>query len=330
VDFDLSDLQQSCRLRAGVIGRELAPGASAGEAIAAAARAGLTDPNVDLLGAAVAVEALAFEHASAAMAFALHVSVLRSVREAAGPPAPPHQAALADGTTVGALAMSSDDVPAEDGGRLTGHATWVAPLTEGGIVMVGARGAAGSLTAWLTRLDAPGARVEAVAAAGLRGLVCGHVSLQAVAGVALGETQPVMAVVRIVLAAAGLGMGRRAMRESLDAARAYGRTGAGGEQTAQGLLADAATELDAAKLLTWKAASSPAVSLAQASMAKLAATEATQRAVARATQIVGSESFRDGHPIGRLAQDVRALELFAGRTEALREAVALETLPRLD
>ena len=63
-------------------------------------------------------------------------------------------------------------------------------------------------------------------------------------------------------------------------------------------------------------------------MAKLAATEATQRAVARATQVVGADSFRGEHVVERLAQDVRALELFAGRTEALREAVAAETLPR--
>ena len=87
-------------------------------------------------------------------------------------------------------------------------------------------------------------------------------------------------------------------------------------------------ELDAAEMLTWKAATAPSLSLADASMAKLAATEATQRAVARATQVVGADSFRQGHIIERLAQDVRALELFAGRTEALREAVADEVLPR--
>jgi hypothetical protein len=33
--------------------------------------------------------------------------------------------------------------------------------------------------------------------------------------------------------------------------------------------------------------------------------------------------------IERLTQDVRAIELFAGRTEALREAVADEELPRV-
>jgi alkylation response protein AidB-like acyl-CoA dehydrogenase len=133
--------------------------------------------------------------------------------------------------------------------------------------------------------------------------------------------------VRILLASAGLGMGRRALNEALHAAHALRGRGAGGEQTVQGLLADAATELDAAMLLTWKAASSSTLSLAEASMAKLAATDATLRAVARATQVIGVDSFRRGHIIESLTQDVRALELFAGRTEALRDAVASETLP---
>src|SRR5215208_6002964 len=142
----------------------------------------------------------------------------------------------------------------------------------------------------------------------------------------LGATLPFMTRVRILLAAAGLGMGRRALRDALQAAHGHRGHGAGGEQTVQGLLADAATELDAAMLLTWRAAAAATLSLAAASMAKLAVTEATQRAVARATQVVGADSFRHGHAIERLAQDVRALELFAGRTEALREAVAAEEL----
>jgi alkylation response protein AidB-like acyl-CoA dehydrogenase len=146
----------------------------------------------------------------------------------------------------------------------------------------------------------------------------------------LGSTLPFMTRVRILLAAAGLGMGRRALDEALHAAHALRGRGAGGEQTVQGLLADAATELDAAMLLIWKAASADPLSLGDASMAKLAATDAALRAVARATQVIGVDSFRRGHVVESLAQDVRALELFAGRTEALREAVASETLPHED
>jgi alkylation response protein AidB-like acyl-CoA dehydrogenase len=184
----------------------------------------------------------------------------------------------------------------------------------------------GERTAYAVSLEAPGVSVEAVRTAGLEGLVCGHVTLAGVTGMPVGSTLPIMTRIRVLMAAAGLGIGRRALREALATARAA-HTAAAGEQTVQGLLADAATELDAAMMMMWKAASAPAPSLGDASMAKLGATGAAQRAVERATQVVGADSFQRGHIIERLAQDVRALELFAGRTEALREAVAAEVLP---
>jgi len=234
--------------------------------------------------------------------------------------------AVGRGEVVGAIALSSDEVPVEKDGRLSGRAAWVAPLMPGGIAVVGMR-SSGGLAAAAVALDAPEVTREAVDAAALDGLVCGHLRLDQAPCIPLGATTPFMARVRILLAAAGLGMGRRALREALTAARGRTGHGAGGEQTVQGLLADAATDLDAAMLLTWKAATAATLSLADASMAKLAATEATQGAVARATQVVGADSFERGHTVEHLAQDVRALELFAGRTEALREAVAQETLP---
>jgi len=140
------------------------------------------------------------------------------------------------------------------------------------------------------------------------------------------ETTAVMACARTLIASVALGISSRALRESL--AVVHREHGAGGEQTVQGLLADTATELDAARMLTWSAAAKGKdVSLANASMAKLAATTAAQAAVTRATQVVGVDSFRRGHVIERLTQDVRAIELFAGRTEALRESVAVDQLP---
>jgi alkylation response protein AidB-like acyl-CoA dehydrogenase len=192
---------------------------------------------------------------------------------------------------------------------------------------VGARSGA-AIAASAVALDAAGVATEIVESSALRGFVCGNLLLTGAEAVMLGATIPFMTRVRLLLSAAGLGMGRRALNEALEAAHTLRGRGAGGEQTVQGLLADAATELDGAMLLTWKAASRPTASLAAASMAKLAATEATLRAVARATQVIGVDSFRRGHIVERLTQDARALELFAGRTEALREAVADEALPR--
>jgi alkylation response protein AidB-like acyl-CoA dehydrogenase len=320
MDFNLSPIQLAWRSNAHALGKSVASDASAGDVIRAAASAGLIEERPDLLAATVAVEALAFESSGAAITLALHTGV------AWGLDGDGRFTAVGRGDSIGAIALSSDDVPSGDGERLSGRAAWVAPLTPKGVAIVGVRSGA-TLAAAAVALDAPEVTQEPVDTAALGGLVCGHLRFDGAPYVALGATVPFMARVRILLAAAGLGMGRRALHEALVVSRGHIGRGAGGEQTVQGLLADAATELDAAMLLTWKSATAPVLSLADASMAKLAATDATQRAVARATQVVGADSFRRGHIVERLAQDVRALELFAGRTEALREAVALETLP---
>jgi alkylation response protein AidB-like acyl-CoA dehydrogenase len=321
MDFTLSAPQLDWQRKAQTLAATLSPRSDASEIIAAAAQAGLVDSEADLLSAVVAVEALGWESAGAAVALALHTGVTRGVVDNDA------MTSLAGGQIVGAIALSSDDVPIADDTTLSGRASWVMPLTTRGLAIVGVRSGDG-LTAAAVRLDAEGITQEPVEAAGLNGLVCGHVRFARTPFAPAGPTQPFMSRARVLLAAAGIGMGRRALHEALEVARRHRDRGAGGEQTVQGLLADAATELDAARLLTWKAASAPALSLAAASMAKLLATEATQRAVARATQVVGADSFRAGHIVERLAQDVRALELFAGRTEALREAVAMDTLPR--
>jgi alkylation response protein AidB-like acyl-CoA dehydrogenase len=284
-----------------------------------AARVGLLDPSADLLAVAAAVEAMAFESPSAAVIFALHSGTALAV---AGDD---RYTSLFRGETVAAVSLSSDDVPVEQGGTLSGRAPWVAPITDRGIAVVGPRRDA-ERAAYAVALDAPGVTIETLRTAALPGVVCGHVIFTGAACTPIGATLPIMIRLRILIAAAGLGIGRRALREALDAAKRT-RAAAAWEETVQGLLADAATELDAAMLMTWKAAVARRLSLAEASIAKLASTGAVQRAVERATEVVGADSFQRGHIIERLAQDARALELFAGRTEALREAVAEEELP---
>lgn len=322
MDFSLTDVQRAWQTKAQSLGRELTEESAAADVVSGAARFGLLDPQIDLLSAAVAVDALATEAAGSALALALHLSVMLATSH------DNDYASLVRGEIVGAIGLSTEQVPDEENGLLTGRATWVGPLTDHGMAVVGARRGS-ELRGYVVPLDAPGVQAEVISTGALSGFVWGHLSLRRVPGVVLGSPLPIMSRVRVLLAAAGLGMGRRALREALTAAKGYRGYGAGGEQTVQGLLADAATELDAAMLLIWKAACGSPLSLADASMAKLAATDATQRAVARATQVVGAESFRRDHIVERLAQDVRALELFAGRTEALREAVADEVLPRV-
>lgn len=320
--FDFTEVQASWKARGEALGRELGLDAAAGDAVMGAVRVGILDRRADLASVAAAVEAVANGSPSAAMALAMHsvAAHFAAQHERFGDP-------LFRGEQVGALALSSEDVPLLKGDRLSGRASWVAPIVEGGVAIVGAR-SGDDLVAVAVPLAGGGVSIDRVNASGLRPMSCAHLGFQDAAAFHVGPTVPIMARLRVLIAAVGLGIGRRALQEALAAARVAGG-GAAGEQTVQGLLADAATDLDAALLLTWKAAASDAtLTLADASTAKLAATSAAQRAIERTTQVVGVETFREGHVIERLAQDVRALELFAGRTEALRAAVAEDVLPR--
>jgi len=316
MDFTLSDTQRAWQEKGRALAHEWPIGMVAAAVAASAHAAGIFAADFDAPSAVALIEAAGIEHPVGAVTLALQVAT--SVSLAGAVELRP--------STGRAVALSSGVKPRLDGDRLTGQATWVGPMATETALIVGAE-QGGETVACAVAVNAPGVAETQIRAAGLHGLACSHLAFAGTPCVPIGSPKPVMARVRVLLAAAGIGMGRRAAREALKAAVAFGRTGAGGEQTVQGLLADAATELDAAMLLVQQASLRSPMSLAQASMAKLAASEAAQRAVARATQIVGAESFREGHILEQLTQDVRALELFAGRTEALREAVADEVLP---
>src|SRR4029450_13247419 len=96
---------------------------------------------------------------------------------------------------------------------------------------------------------------------------------------------------RVGIAAQALGIGEAAIQEAIAFAKARHAFGQpiANYQAIQWMLADAATELEAARVLTWKAADAKdrqERSRLEASMAKLAASEAAHRAADRATQIM--------------------------------------------
>jgi hypothetical protein len=103
VNFDLSETQQG-------VARVQAPSAAAWLTARRQARRSSRRPALDCStlesicsGVAAAVGALAYEHASAAIAVALHSSVLRGAVDAGAVAAASHVAPLGQGTTVGAL-----------------------------------------------------------------------------------------------------------------------------------------------------------------------------------------------------------------------------------
>jgi cell division protein YceG involved in septum cleavage len=93
------------------------------------------------------------------------------------------------------------------------------------------------------------------------------------------------------------------------------------------------TELDAARLLVYRAAhlkdagAAPASTLTRAaSEAKFYATEAAQRIVDEAVQIHGGSGLVRGNAVERLYRDVRALRIYEGTTEIQKLIIARELL----
>ena len=132
---------------------------------------------------------------------------------------------------------------------------------------------------------------------------------------------------RVAIAAQALGVGQAALDEAIAFARrreAFGQP-IGDFQAIQFQLADLATDLEAARMLTWKAADAhdraPRAAL-EAAMAKLQASEAAHRAADRAMQILASAGYRRGSTIERLFRDVRAAEIYQGTSEVQRMIIA--------
>ena len=137
---------------------------------------------------------------------------------------------------------------------------------------------------------------------------------------------------RTGVAAAALGFARRAFAEALLRARErqmFGRTLAD-FQTTQTKLADMATGIDAAALLTYRAAWMRDVQgkrvTREAAMAKMRSTETAQEVVDAAVQICGGLGVKRGHPVERLYREVRALRIYEGATEVQKLIIARELL----
>jgi acyl-CoA dehydrogenase len=137
---------------------------------------------------------------------------------------------------------------------------------------------------------------------------------------------------RASVAAAALGFARRALQEALGRAksrRMFGQT-LGDLQLTQAALGDMATEIDAAALLTYRAAWLRDVkgvrTTREAAMAKMAATESAQRVIDRALQMFGGAGVVSGAPVEKLYREIRALRIYEGATEVQKLIIARELL----
>ena len=137
---------------------------------------------------------------------------------------------------------------------------------------------------------------------------------------------------RPTVAAAACGMAQRALSEALTHVRRrqqFGRPLADFQLTQQ-KLARMATDLTAARMLTYRAAfeadrGAERITL-EAAMAKSFATEAAQRIIDDAVQLLGGRGVLRESPVDRLYRAVRALRIYEGTTEVQHLVIARQLL----
>ncbi|HEU0200338.1 MAG TPA: acyl-CoA dehydrogenase family protein, partial [Burkholderiaceae bacterium] len=138
-------------------------------------------------------------------------------------------------------------------------------------------------------------------------------------------------VFRTSVAAAALGFARRALDEALQRAttrRMFNQTLADFQLT-QAKLAQMATTIDSAALLTYRAAwqrDGGHNVTREAAMAKMVATEGAQEVIDAAVQMWGGLGVVSEQPVERLYREIRALRIYEGATEVQQLIIARELL----
>jgi acyl-CoA dehydrogenase len=260
--------------------------------------------------------------------------------------------AVAQGHKIAAFALSEPDAGSDVAGMLTsaqtsasghvlqGQKTWI---SNGGIAdfyvvfaktdpQAGARG----ITAFIVDADNPGldstAHLHVMSPHPLATLTFSdcQVSAQAQLGDSHGGFKLAMRtldIFRASVAAAALGMARRALHEATQHAqnrRMFGQTLADFQLT-QARLGEMAALVDAAALLTYRAAwmrdtlgssgEQAAAYTQAAAMAKYTATENAQRVIDMALQMHGGRGVEVGTKVEALYRDIRALRIYEGASE---------------
>jgi butyryl-CoA dehydrogenase len=134
---------------------------------------------------------------------------------------------------------------------------------------------------------------------------------------------------RIGIAAQAVGIGRACLEDALAYAKerqAFGKPIAE-LQAIQWMLADMATEVDAARLMTWRAATLKDRGerfTAEAAMAKLFASDIAMKAARNCVQIFGGYGYLKDFPAERHYRDAKITEIYEGTSEIMKLVIADE------
>ncbi|MCB9526007.1 MAG: acyl-CoA dehydrogenase family protein [Myxococcales bacterium] len=247
------------------------------------------------------------------------------------------------GSDVAALTCRATRLPCAY--RLNGVKTWISNAGVAGqyVVFASTDPAAGhrGISAFIVEPDDPGVTVERfqvtaphpIGTLRLDGCDLPEDRLLGREGDGFKLAMQTLEAFRTTVAAAAVGMGRRALDEATAFAKARRQGGKPilEHQQIGAYLADGWTELDAARLLVYRAAhhkdTVPGRATAPVAMAKLFATEAAFRLIDKAVQIHGGRGVQVGSVVERLYREIRALRIYEGTSE-IQKVILAATLAK--
>jgi acyl-CoA dehydrogenase len=240
-----------------------------------------------------------------------------------------------------AAALSLEARPDGGGWRLTGEKKWISNAPSADVYSVFARtsdepGPSG-VTAFVVAGDSPGLGGEplellaphSIGTVTFEGVVVGAESVLGEVGGGFKVAMRTLDLFRPSVGAFAVGMAQAALDAALAHAserRAFGRELRGFQAISQ-QLADMATQIEAARLLVYSAASrydSGTRVTRHSAMAKLFATEMAQKVIDSAIQIHGARALERGHLLEELYREVRATRIYEGTSEIQREIITRE------
>jgi butyryl-CoA dehydrogenase len=313
---------------------------------------------MDALSYVLALEEIARACASTAVIMSVQSSLVEAPILAAGSDAQRarYLPDLAAGRKIGCFALSEPEAGSDakalrtratragvgDGWILNGTKNFItnAPVADLAIVFASTDPTQRSrgISAFLVPTDAPGLKVgPADDKLGIRGAPSAQIFLTDCAVDADARLGPegdgfkialrALDGGRIGIAGQALGIARAAFEDATNYARERKTFGQAisEHQAIQFKLADMRTEIDAARMLLWRAAvkkDSGQAYATEASMAKLFASEVANRAAKEAVQIFGGYGYLADFPAERHFRDAKITEIYEGTSEIQRLVIA--------
>ncbi len=184
-------------------------------------------------------------------------------------------------------------------------------------------------------IDKMGQRASNTTAVTFKNVEVPKENLLAEEGAGFKKAMAALDVTRPMIGIGAVGLAREAMKLATQYARERIQFGVpiAQHQSVQFMLADMAKDIEAARLLVWKAAwlaDQGIRNSKEAAIAKAFAADVAMRVTTNAVQIYGGMGYTKWHPVEKLMRDAKVIQIYEGTAQIMRMIIARQMLQEMD